>query len=345
MRKRGLVALTILSLGIGVASAASTSWELHGTRWMPVPNAAATTAPSPQPALDLAERMIAAGNGKWGAKTAIEWLRGKPKDAPYRDRALMLVAQGFFADGKRVDSFYYLDELMDEHPDSNLYIKALDLQYEIADQYLRGYQRVFLYFPILDAEDEAIDMLFRIQQRSPGSRLAEKALLRTADYYYANSDFDLASDAYSAYLKSYPRSPLVSRIRLRRAYATLAQFRGTRYDGTPLVDARAQLVDLAVAYPDIAQEEGLVDLVHRIDTTFAQKIYRHADFYRRTNEPAAAVYSYRFLISTFPKSKEAELAKGRLKDFPARFLAQKPPHPGTGYAPATQPSLPPEEGK
>ena len=81
-------------------------------------------------------------------------------------------------------------------------------------------------------------MLYRIQERSPGSPLAERALLRTADYYYNTGQFELASDAYAAYVRSYPRSPNVPRVRLRRAFASYAQFRGTKFDATSLLDAR-----------------------------------------------------------------------------------------------------------
>jgi outer membrane assembly lipoprotein YfiO len=335
MRVKGALCAAILGV-CTVASAAST-WELRGNRWIEVPEKAPATAPVAEPLLDQAEAMIRAGNYKSGAKTAVSWLRGRAKDAPQRDRALMLVAEGYFLDGKRVDAFYYLDQLMDEHPESSLYNRALQRQYEIADAYLNGYQRVFIWFPILDADDEAIDMLFRIQQRSPGSAMAEKALLRTADYYYNNSDFDLAADAYSVYLHSYPRSPLLPRVRLKRAYSTLAQFRGTRYDATPLIDARAQLLDLVNAYPDIADQEGLPDLVRRIDDTFAAKIYRTADFYRRTDEPKAAIYNYRFLIATFPNSPEAKLAAKRLTKFKPQYLADTPPRPGESYAPVGLP--------
>lgn len=318
------------------AMAAPEVWELHGSRWVQ-----ATTSPvavlTDEPVLDRAEKMIQSGNYLAGANTAIQWVKDHKKDNPQRDRGLMLIAQGLYQDGKRVDAFYYLDELMDEVPDSKYYPQALQLQYDIADQYLKGYKRVFIFMPILDATDEAIDMLFRIQQRAPGSRLAEKALLRTADYYYANSEYDLAADAYGAYLKSYPRSPQVPQLRLRRAYATLAQFRGTRYDATPLIDAKAQLTEIAAAYPEIAQDEGLMSLIMRIDETFAQKVYRHADWYRRTSQPSAAVYNYRFLIATFPKSPEAKLSKERLKEFPEKILAERPPRKGSGYSPATMP--------
>ena len=336
---RPILALAILLTWSVAASGETATWELRGDRWIQMNRPATTTASVDEPMLNIAQRLIAAGNGKAGAKTAIEWLLRKPKDAPGRDRALMLVAEGYFLDGKRVDSFFYLDELMDEHPESPLYQRALQLQYDIADAFLNGYKRVFLYWATLDATDEGVDMLYRIQQRSPGSLLAEKALLRTADFYYTNSDYDFAADAYSAYMKSYPRSPLIPQVRLRRAYATLAQFRGTRYDATPLIDARAQLVDLTSAYPDIAQDEGLVDLVRRIDDTFAQKIYRQADFYRRTNEPAAAIYNYRFLIATFPNTPEAKKAQQWLKTFSPQLLAAKAPRRSSGYTPPTQADL------
>ena len=93
---------------------------------------------------------------------------------------------------------------------------------------------------------------------------------------------------------------------------------------------------MADAYPDICQQEGLIDLMRRIDDTFAKTIYRKADFYRRTREPAAAVYNYRFLIVTFPKTPEAKLAQERLNEFPASVLANKWPRPGDGYLPSTR---------
>ena len=50
----------------------------------------------------------------------------------------------------------------------------------------------FLGLAILDESDAGVAMMFRIQQRSPGSPLAERALLKTANYYFDNQDFDLS---------------------------------------------------------------------------------------------------------------------------------------------------------
>ena len=345
MRKPLILACACVLIGSALVRAEPMTWELrNGTRWDQVtgPASRPTTAPSPDLTLNASEKMIAAGQGGLGAKSGIQWLKANPKDAPQRDRALFLVAQGFFIDGKRINAFYYLDELMDEYPDSRFYQQSLQKQYDIADEYLKGYKRIFIYFPILSAEDEAVDMLYRIQQRAPGSLLAEKALLRTADWYYASSEFDLAADAYAAYERSYPRSPYLPRVRLRRAYSNLAQFRSTWHDPTPLMDARVQLLDIAQAYPELAEQEDLSDLIRRVNETFAEKIYRAADWFRRTDKPDAAVYYYRFVISTFPDSPKAEQARKRMKDMPLSALQKTPPHPGDGYSPPTDVSTPEE---
>jgi outer membrane protein assembly factor BamD (BamD/ComL family) len=194
--------------------------------------------------------------------------------------------------------------------------------------------------PILTAQEEGIEMMYRVQQRSPGSPLAEKALLRTADYYYADQQFDLAADTYAAYVRDYPRSPILDRVKLRQAFSNLAQFRGTRFDATPLIDARAELLEVTASYPQLAQEENLAAIIDRIDRTFAQKLYVTADFYRRTHYPRGAVYQYRYLERAYPQTPEAELARAELTKMPADALVDPAPAPGTGYAPATQPTIP-----
>ena len=172
-------------------------------------------------------------------------------------------------------------------------------------------------------------MLFRIQERAPGSPLAERALLRTADYYYDRGQYDLAADAYAAYARGYPRSPVVPRVKLRQAFASLAQFRGRYYDATPLIDARAQLDALQSGYPELAKQEDVDDVLRRIDASMADKLYWTANFYRRTNEPRSAVYTYRYLISRYPGSPEADRARARLEQMPQWALADPAPTPAT----------------
>ena len=280
--------------------------ELHGGRWIDVANP--SSRPAVDPGLVGIEKLVLRHSNRAAIHASIDWLKAN-KDSPVRDKGLYLMAQALYQYGNRVKSFFYLDELLDEYPESPLFYQALEKQYQIADEYLNGYRIRFLGIPMFHAQEEAIEMMFRIQQRSPGSPLAERALLRTADHYYASGDYDLAEDAYGAYAKAYPRSDELPRVKLMQAYSNLAQFRGLRFDATPVIDAKAQLEDIIAAYPDLAAKENLASIVDRIDTTFARKLEVTADFYRRTHEPRASAYTYNYLIQTYPGSVEAQHAE------------------------------------
>jgi outer membrane assembly lipoprotein YfiO len=306
----------------------SQTWTYTGPgSWTEVKGAPSTTQAVENRTLDRVDRLLATRRHGPAHKLVLAWLK-KNRRAPDRDRGVFLLAEAYYQYGDRFRAFFHLDELLDLHPESRLFYPALEKQYHIADKFLRGYKRRVLGMPILGAEEEAIDMLFRIQERAPGSPLAERALLRTADYYYDRGSYDLAADAYAAYARAYPRSPVVPRVKLRQAFASVAQFRGRYYDATPLIDARAQLEALQTLYPEMAQQEGVPAVLARIDQSMADKLYWTAGFYRRTNEPRAAVYTYRYLVSRYPASSQAGLARRRLEQMPQWALADPAPSAG-----------------
>jgi outer membrane assembly lipoprotein YfiO len=314
------------------------TWEFHGGYWVDV-HPDGPPQHIYEPVLDEAEALLARGQYKPAKKMLLAWEKTHKK-SPVRDRCILLLADVFYQADDRIKSFYYCDELMDEYPSSPLFGQALQKQFNIADAFLNGYRRVFLWFRFLDASEEGIEMMYRIQERAPGSPLAEKALLHTADYYYNDQDYDLAFDCYTSYVQRYPRSERIPRVKLRAAFSCLAQFRGVKFDATSLIDARAQLIDIEKAYPDMAQEENLPSVVDQIDSAFAKKILEMARFYERTHEPKGAVYQYRFLCETYPDSPEAAQARARLSELPETVLVEAGPPPAPGYAPATQPSTP-----
>jgi outer membrane assembly lipoprotein YfiO len=310
------------------ATSPTRTWSDGGRgEWTQVTTAPAATQHVDNPTLDRVERLLAAHKHQQARKLVVAWLR-RHRRAPDRDRGVYLLAEAYYQYGDRIRAFYHLDELLDLHPDSKLFYPALEKQYEIADRYLRGYKRRLLGIPMLGAQEEAIDMLFRIQERAPGSPLAERALLRTADYYYDRGQYDLAADAYATYARSYPRSPVLARVKLRQAFASLAQFRGRYYDATPLIDARAQLEGLQAVYPDMAAQEGVAGVLARIDASMADKLYWTAGYYSRTNAPRAAAYTYRYVVSRYPTSPEAERARRRLERLPQWALAAPAPTAG-----------------
>jgi outer membrane assembly lipoprotein YfiO len=334
---KSLIWVLAVALFVGSSPAQEPqSWELRsGKYWEQVKTPA--SQPVSDETLDRVEQLVSNGQYLAAKRQAVQWIRTHQK-SPLRDRAVFLLGQANFGYGDRIAAFYNFDEVLDLYPDSPLFNPALQRQYDVADAYLKGYKRRFLGMPAFSAEDEAIEMLYRIQQRSPGSPLAEKALLRTGDYYYRTSEFDLAADVYAAFVRSYPRSPEVPRVQLRQAFSYYAQFRGLRYDATPIIDAREQLTSVMQQYPKLAEEENIAPVIQRIDETFARKIYLTGDYYLRVRDPRAAAYTWRYLIETYPKSPDAELASRRLARLPKSAQDAPPPPAGTGYGPTTAPT-------
>jgi outer membrane protein assembly factor BamD (BamD/ComL family) len=343
MPPRPAYLLVLVLVAAPLAAQTQPSWELRrdgrwreaGTKVQP-----SATQRAAEPMLERVEILLDQRKYKEAEKQGIRWLL-KNRRSPSRDRGLMLVARALYGYGNRIRSFYYLDELMDTYPDSPLYGDALRMQYRIAERYLEGYKRRLFGLPILGAQEEGIEMLFRIQNRAPGSPLAEQALLRTADFYYHDGQYDFAADAYGWYLRTYPRSPEVPRVKLRQAFSSLLQFRGIRFDPTPMIDARQQLRDVAANHPELAERENVAVVLERIDRALAEKLYETGDFYRRTREPRAAAYTFRQLIDTYPDSPRAADAREKLDDLPRWALAAPPPPARDASAATTMPAQPP----
>lgn len=339
MRSACIASLTLLLLAATAAAAPGTWVQDSDGQWRQIDQpTTAATEPVVAPELNRVERLIEGRKFSAAVERGIDWLvTPENRGSPIRDRALFLVAQALFGDGDRVKAFYYLDELLDTYPESPLYFPALEVQYRIADAYLNGYRLRWLGMPLFNAEEEGVEMLYRIQARVPGSTLAEKALLRTADHYYSQQDYDFAGDAYAAFLRQYPRSPHVPRVRLRRAYASLAQFTGLRFDATPVIDGREQLRAIAALYPDLAAEEKVPALLQRIDAVLAEKLLVRADFYGRTKQPDACAYTLKYVMLAYPNSPQADQAARALARLP--LSAQEQPGPQTIGDDRTEPEM------
>ena len=264
------------------------------------------------PVLREAAELIDAGKGDEAFERLVAWLQAnnRPRPASYDD-ALFLAANGLIEAGERVRGFYYLEQLLDEYPGSPLYRPAVELQYEIATSYLRGENDIALFLP-MNRYDEAIEMLFRVQLRVPGSELAEQALLTTADFYYDRGDYDFAEDAYGVFIERFPRSGMTPTVRLKQAYANLRQYEGPKYDPTPLLDARAQLQQFATEYPGLAVTQQIPGLIRWINDQLAEKLVIEADYYGRVDEPEAKRLLLRRAAEQYPDTEHGQAAAARI---------------------------------
>ncbi|MEE2681377.1 MAG: outer membrane protein assembly factor BamD [Planctomycetota bacterium] len=256
----------------------------------------------PQARLLRARRAILEGDPQRGEDIATAFIDQYP-NSPLLPEAYLIRGDALLAAGDEYEALFDYEEIARSHPNSAVFVTALEREFEIAKQYANGRLRKFLgILRILPAEDDAQEILIRIQERLPGSRLAEDAGMELADFYFRKRDLRMAADAYDLFVENYPRSKDINKARLRLIYSYLADYRGPRYDASGLEEARLRLEDLRVQEPGLAQRIGVEALLVRIYESDARKMLVTAEYYLSVSDPVSAEFTIRRLLKRYPDS-------------------------------------------
>lgn len=217
--------------------------------------------------------------------------------------AVLIRGDALLALDREYSALFEYERIAKQFPASDAFVLAAEREFDIAKRYLGGLRRRFLGVRIADATDIGEELLIRIQERLPGSQLAERAGIALADHYYDARDMDLAAVAYDLYLKNYPRGEWRVHAMRRRIFANLAQFKGPQYDSTSLLDAREQILQFAAIFP--SEAEDVSPIVSRIDDSLAARALDGARWYLKRGDAAGARYTLRRLLRDHPRSAAA----------------------------------------
>jgi outer membrane protein assembly factor BamD (BamD/ComL family) len=322
-------------------------------QWKPAPGPA-TLDPMLQQA-----RLALANNEPQRAYTLTTTFLDQNPLSPMRADALLIKGDADLAMDNEWQALFSYEEIARRYATTAVFVPALEREYEIARAYTHGLRKRFLgTFRLLDAGDDGQEILIRIQERLPGSELAEKAGMELADYYFRIRDMPLAADAYDLFTQNYPRSRQVVKARLRLIYAYYAQFKGPEFEGKGLEEATANLKRLQVDEPAVAQKIGADALLVRIYESEAARLKAQSDWYVRVEDWIAAERMVRKLVGKYPNSIAAiqalrevptileRLPQSILKECPDYAALRKSivgiegPSDPAGIAPAAETPLP-----
>ena len=257
---------------------------------------------SQQARLLRARQAILNGNPQRGEDIATAFIDQYP-NSTLLPNAYLIRGDALLAMDDEYEALFDYEEIARSFPNSAVFVTALEREFEIAKQYANGrYRKLLGIIRILPAEDDAQEILIRIQERLPGSRLAEEAGMELADFYFRKRDLRMAADAYDLYVENYPRSKDINKARLRLIYSYLADYRGPRYDASGLEEARLRLEDLRVQEPGLAQRIGVEALLVRIYESDARKMLVTAEYYLSVSDPVSAEFTIRRLLERYPNS-------------------------------------------
>ncbi|HYE01611.1 MAG TPA: outer membrane protein assembly factor BamD [Phycisphaerales bacterium] len=309
--------------------------------------------PDPDPGTDEAviaetRELLAAGRYSEAYRRIHPWVESNERsDHPALAEAFVLRGDALTAVGREYKALYDYEAVIKGFPATPQYVRAVERELEIGTRYVNGLRRRLLGMRIVNATDVGEELLIRVQERLPSSRLAERAGIELADYYYRVSDMEMAAEAYRLFIENYPRSAYLPKAMKRRIYANIARFKGPEYDASPLIDATVLVRRFAMMYPAEAEKAGLDDaLVARLNESAAAEMFTTARWYLRTGDPVSARYTLGRLIEAHPRTASAQMALDLMERQGWEPAAAEPGHRPIAPAPdepaATAPPTPAE---
>jgi outer membrane protein assembly factor BamD (BamD/ComL family) len=225
---------------------------------------------------------------------------------PQLPEAYYLRGNAKLAADDEYDALFDYEEVVRNFSGSEFFVSALEKELEVAKLYFNGRLKPSLGLRIDSGVPTAEEIVIRIGERLPGSKLAEKAMLELADYYARSRDLRLAAETYDVFVRLFPRSAMRPKAMQRRIYANVAQFKGPEYDASVLRDAAVQIQEFQEEFPAQAQETGLTDaLAARLDESQAAGMLTTARWYVRQDDLVSAKVTLTRLIRKHPRTAAA----------------------------------------
>ena len=324
----GFLTLAALVMAVGLAGPASARQETYELGDDDVWQAEDKPTDAAARQVVLARRALALGEPQRARALASAFLDKFP-GGEARPEMLLVRGDALVEMRDEYKALFDYEAITRTYSGSRAFVTALEREYQIAVAYANGLKRKFLgTIRLINADDDAEELLIRIQERLPGSRLAEDAGMELADFYFIRSKMRLAADAYDLFIQNYPRSDRIEKARQRLIQAYLASFRGPRYDDTGLRDAKRRLEVLETTQPGLAQRIGAEALLVRIEESEARKLLTTAEWYLSIDDPVSAEQYLRRVVEKHPATVAAldglRIAPTILASMPAGIAAECP---------------------
>lgn len=291
---------------------------------------------SDRASLDRARSLIAAGDFDAALEILEPWLTlNESSGNPFVAEALLLRGDAKLGNDEEYDALFDYEKVVNRFPESEMFSTALEREMDVASLYFSGRRVKTFGIRIDSGRPIGEEIVMRINERLPGSKLAERGLLELADYYYKRRDLRMASETYDVFLTLFPTSRQRLFAMQRRIFANVAQYQGPAYDANPLIEARLQIEEFETSGAGTAEKLGLgEELKTRLDESAAEQMWSVSQWYLKRSDPTSARYTMLRLVRRFPTTRAAELAFDELN---SRGWMPAAPAPATTEQPDEQP--------
>ncbi len=249
----------------------------------------------------------------------MERVRDRAGNTPIGTEAAVAVAQKYEQTGDFTRAIRAYDKLLTEQPDSEYRQAALDRQYTMAIAYLGGRKKKVLRVIKMKGYAEGVRIMEKITDRAGlDNPTGLKAAVAVAEHYEKRKQFN------EAYLKWWEISlqwqtgktgadALLGMARCSHAaYNNHPEHKRPFYDASNLNTAKSCYGKFKLLYPKNAEEINVDEILNEIDEQLAYKQFSIGQYYQKTDKRQAANLYFDMVISDWPGTKAAEMAKEML---------------------------------
>jgi outer membrane protein assembly factor BamD (BamD/ComL family) len=290
--------------------------------WRPMAN-----KPNPEAEAEFHAAEALFQQGKFAeAEPLFKQLAKKRKGSVWGEKGQFYLAETQYQSGKLVAAHDSFDLLEKDYQGTEFNEKVIAREFAIAQAWLAQsdpkapaeaklpwYAHFNGQMPLIDTQGHAIRALEHVRHYNPKGPLADDAVLRIADEYMGNKDYETAAMYYDQLITDHPKSPFLQRAQLAAIDARMKGYVGPEYDGAGLEKARELVKQTMATFPDRAvNNEKLYHTLDLINDQDAERTYVVGNYYRRAGYPESAEYYFAKIPQRWPKSPWASKAKTQL---------------------------------
>lgn len=310
--------LVLVTLLVNLSTAQTDTWRLeNGQNWTAV-----SAQNKDKFLMEVAEakKLVNSGQTK-AARKAFETLKEDFPEITRPDLEMYIKAELYLSQRKLTKAARTYDKLLTDFPQTSLRESALDRQFAIGTAYLGGQKKRVLGFLKISGYAEGIRIMEKVTDHTGiDSTMGIEAAIAVARNYEKRKKF------HEAYLKWWEislewqtgrigRDALLGMAQAKRAiYNNNLEHKRPLYDAACLKSAKSYYERFRLLYPEDAKALGVGEILNEISEQLAYKEYITGQYYQKTGNNQSANLYYNMVISDWPDSTAAELAKNVLNN-------------------------------
>ena len=271
-------------------------------------------------ALAEAKKLVNTGQTK-SAREAFETLKENFPEIAGPDLDMYIKAELYLSRRKLTKATRTYDKLLTNFTQTKLRDAALDRQFAIGTAYLGGQKKRVLGLFDISGYAEGIRIMEKVTDHTGiDSTMGIEAAIAVAGNYEKREKF------HEAYLKWWEislewqtgrigRDALLGMAQAKHAiYNDNPEHKRPLYDAACLRSAKSYYERFRLLYPEDAKALGIGEILNDISEQLAYKEYITGQYYQKTGNNQSANLYYNMVVSDWPDSKAAELAKNVLNN-------------------------------